>query len=290
MKQHAALVGCGALLLAFTATAQTAPSPSGALERIKQQGVVRIGYRLNAAPFSSAGPDGRPKGYSIDICHAIVEDLSAALAGTSLRTEYRLVSTEDRLDQVIQGRVDLECGATTDTPERRERVGFSPPTFVAGTRLLVKRGNSLHSLRDMAGRTIVTVTGTTNARAMVALASGRVRDLRVTAAPSYEQALAMIDLGEADALAADDILIVGFLESRGLRERYIMVGEPLTQDFYGIVFPRDPALADVVKVTFARLAASRELRTLHDKWFLPLGLPVGAYLESLFQGLGMPAR
>ena len=50
------------------------------------------------------------------------------------------------------------------------------------------------------------------------------------------------------------------------------------------------ALADAVKVTFARLAASRELRSLYDKWFVPLGLPMGAYLESIFQGLGMPAR
>ena len=116
------------------------------------------------------------------------------------------------------------------------------------------------------------------------------RDLRLTTAGTYEQALALLDLGEADALAADDILIMGFLEARGLRERYIMVGDPLTQDIYGVAFARDPALADAVNVTFARLAASRELRSLYDKWFQPLGLPMGTYLESLFQGLGMPAR
>jgi glutamate/aspartate transport system substrate-binding protein len=260
------------------------------LERIKQQGTVRIGYRANAAPFSRAGTDGRPQGYSIDLCHAIVEDLSAALGGRSLRIEYRLVTPEDRLDQVTGERVDLECGATTNTEERRKRVAFSPPIFVAGTRLLVKRGNPLHSMRDMVGRTIVTVTGTTNARAMLELGSGRAQNLRLTTARSYEQALAQLDLGEADALAADDILIMGFLEGRGLRDNYIMVGDPLTQDIYGVTFARDPALADAVNVTFARLAASRELRSLYDKWFLPLGLPMGAYLESLFQGLRAPVR
>ena len=282
MKGVGAIACSVAIALPLVALGQASPPSAGTLERIKQQGVVRIGYRANAAPFSSAGPDGRPKGYSIDLCHAIVEDLSAALGGKSLRTEYRLVTTEDRLDQVTQGRVDLECGATTQTEERRARVGFSPPTFIARTRLLVKRGNSLHSLRDMAGRTVVTVTGTTNARAMVTLGPGRVRDLRITAARTYEEALALLDLGEADALAADDVLIMGFLESRGLRDRYIMVGDPLTQDLYGIAFPRDPALADAVNVTFARLAASRQLRALHDTWLQPLGLP--------FQELGMPAR
>ena len=290
MKTIAMIAWCAAFAAAATALAQPPSTGPGVLDRIRQEGTVRIGYRSNAAPFSRAGTDGRPQGYSIDLCHAIVEDLSAALGGRSLRIEYVLVTPEDRLDQVTRGRVDLECGATTNTEERRKRVGFSPPIFVAGTRLLVKRGNPLHSMRDMAGRTIVTVTGTTNARAMVALGSGQVRNLRVTTARSYEQALAVLDLGEADALAADDILIMGFLAERGLRDSYIMVGDPLTQDIYGIAFAPDPRLSDVVKVTFARLAASGELRPLYDKWFSRLGLPMGAYLESLFRGLGMPAR
>lgn len=290
MKILGILCCCAALVLSLDATAQASAPAGGALEQIKQRGIVRIGYRANAVPFSSAGPNTRPQGYSIDLCHAIVEDLSAAIGGKKLLIEYTLVTTEDRLDLLSRGHIDLECGATTDTAERRERVAFSPTIFVAGTRLLVKRGESLHSLRDLSGRTVATVTGTTNQRAMVALGPGRVPNLRITAFPSYGQALAALALGEVQALAADDILIMGFLESHGMRDRYIMVGDPLTQDLYGLTFARDPALADVVKVTFARLAASRELRTLYDKWFLPLGLPMGAYLESLFQGLGMPAR
>jgi ABC-type amino acid transport substrate-binding protein len=293
----AALVTCRGLaaycVLAASVSAHgqpAAPAGKGALARIGETGVVRIGYRENASPFSSAAPGAQPRGYSIDLCQAVVEDLSAALGGKSLRIEYRPVTTESRLDQVARGGIDLECGATTITEERSKRVAFSPPIFVAGTRLLVKRGSALHGMRDMAGRTIVTVTGTTNARAMLSQAAGAARGLRVSSARSYETAVAMLDNGAADALAADDILITGFLQDRGLRDRYIMVGETLTQDLYGIAHAPDPALADVVKVTFARLAASRELRTLHEKWFQPLGLPMGAHLESLFQGLGLPPR
>ena len=273
MKRVAALAWCACLAFALPASAQAPAAGPGVLERIKQEGVVRLGYRDNAAPFSRLGSGGRPQGYSIDLCHAIVEDISAAVGGKSLRIEYRPVTPQDRLDLVTRGRIDLECGATTVTEERSGRVAFSPTIFVAGTRLLVKRGNPLYSLRDLADRTLVTVTGTTNARAMVASASGQVRNL-----------------GSADAMAADDILIMGYLHDRGLRDSYIMVGDPLTRDLYGIAFPRDPALADVVKVTFARLAASRELRTLYDKWFLPLGLPLGAHLESLWQEQGLPRR
>ncbi len=49
---------------------------TGVLKRIKEAGAVRIGYREGAIPFSFLGPDGRPYGYSIDICQAIVEDIA----------------------------------------------------------------------------------------------------------------------------------------------------------------------------------------------------------------------
>ena len=104
VKTISSIAWCAAFASAVTALAQPASTGPSGLDRIKQEGVVRIGYRDNAAPFSRAGPDGRPQGYSIDLCHAIVEDLSAALGGRSLRIEYRPVTTEDRLDQVTRAR------------------------------------------------------------------------------------------------------------------------------------------------------------------------------------------
>jgi ABC-type amino acid transport substrate-binding protein len=269
---------------------------AGALKRIRNTGVVRIGYRESAVPFSFAKAGVEPYGYSIDLCREIAEDLAAAVGGRALRIEFRRVTPQDRLDQVASGRIDLECGSTTITTERRHRVAFSPVIFVAGTRLLVKRGSALHSMRDLAGRTVVAVTGTTNARAMTVLGAGRVRGLRVTNAGSYDQALAMVDIGSADALAADDILIMGLIAERGLGDRYLMVGDPLSPEPYGIAFAAgDAALADVVRTTFARLAASRELRRIYAKWFLrPLpsgariGLPMSTELERSFEVLGLP--
>src|SRR5688572_8458056 len=121
MKPIRALAVAAVLLAAMPAAAQV-------LERIRETGVVRIGYRENAMPFS-AMTGAEPHGYSIDLCRAIVQDLSAAVGGKPLRIEYRRVTPQDRLDQVISGRIDLECGATTITEERGARVAFSPVIF-----------------------------------------------------------------------------------------------------------------------------------------------------------------
>jgi glutamate/aspartate transport system substrate-binding protein len=280
--------------LLLVASALALPCEGGALDRLRDSGVVRIGFRDSALPFSFAGPEGRPRGYSIDLCLAIVEDLSKAV-GKPLRVEYLHVTPETRLDLVTQGRIDFECGSTTVTEERQARVAFSPLIFVGGTRLMVRRGNALHSMRDLNGKTVVAVAGTTNARAVLGQSS-RGSNIRVRTARGYDEAITMLDTDNAEALAADDVLIAGLIAGRGWQDKYIMVGDPLTREPYAIAFSReDPALAAAVEASFRRLATSGELRRIYARWFLQplptgatLGLPMGAHLSSVFRDLGLP--
>lgn len=271
---------------------------TGVLKRVKTAGVVRIGHRQGAIPFSYEGPAGRPHGYSIDLCHEIIEDLAQAVGVASLRVEYRRVTPADRIDQVVEGRIDLECGATTNNAERRRQVAFSPLIFVAGTRLLVRRGSDVRSVRDLAGRKVVVARGTTNEQAMVKLAALRKDGFAVEVADDHERALQMLAAGRVDALAADDVLLTSHIEENGLRRQYAVVGELLSYEPYGIMFARgDVPLAEVVDATFRRLASSREIRWIYDKWFLRplpsgirLGLPMSAELQRAFEVLGLPTE
>jgi ABC-type amino acid transport substrate-binding protein len=294
------VVTLAALLPVSDAGAQIDEPPAltltGALKRIKASGVVRIGYRAQALPFSYEAHSGQPWGYSIDLCNAIVEDIAREIGVASLSTEYRRVTPSDRIEQVADGRIDLECGASTNTAQRRTRVAFSPLTFVSGTRLLVQRGGPVHSLRDLAGRRVAVVRGTTNADVMRQLAARATPDFSVLEVDDHAQALDRLATGQAEALAADDILITAYLAKHGLQRRYAVVGELLSYEPYGIMFARDDAsLAAVVDASFRRLAVTREIRWIYDKWFmrrLPsgvrLGVPMSIQLERSFQVLGLP--
>jgi glutamate/aspartate transport system substrate-binding protein len=268
---------------------------TGVLKRIKDTRVVRLGAREAAVPFSSINPSGQASGYSIDLCLAIVEEAAAAIGVNALRVEYRRVTPADRIEQVVGGRIDLECGATTNTAERRERVAFSPPTFIAGTRLLVKRGSPVRSLRDLAGREVVVVRSTSNEAAMRRWASDARRSLQLVVAEDYEAALALVASGEAAALAADDVLLAGHIAERGLRREYAIVGELLSYEPYGIVYAKnDEALGAVVHAAFTRLAVTGEIRSIYNKWFmrsLPSGVqlrwPMNTELARTFELLGL---
>lgn len=269
---------------------------TGVLKRIKDAGAVRIGFRQAAIPFSFEGPDGRPYGYSVDLCHEIADDIADAAGIPMLIVQYRRVTPADRIAQVVDGSIDLECGATTSTAERRRQVAFSPLTFVAGTRLLVKSGSEVRSVRQLGGRKVVAVRGTTNEEAIRHLATTLARGATIVVADDYAQALAMLTAGDADAFAGDDILLTAFIAERGLQRQYAVVGELLSYEPYGIMFARDdPALAQAVDAAFRRLAASRELRWIYNKWFLRtlpsgirLGLPMSVELQRSFEVLGLP--
>src|SRR6478672_8224236 len=157
-----------ACLLATGASAQTAGSEglSPTLSAIKRSHTVRLGYRESSPPFSFLDQSGRPIGYSLELCEAVVEEIGIEVDDPGLKIDYVKVTSDDRIDAVLQNKIDLECGSTTANAERGKRVAFSPLTFVAGTKLMVPKASNVQSLADLKGKTVVVTKGTTNEQAM----------------------------------------------------------------------------------------------------------------------------
>lgn len=300
MKRYAHSLVALAMACAVGAASAAAPewtdALSGRLKQIRQTGVIRLGYRENAIPFSYAGPDGKPVGYSLELCHAIVATITEDLGGRALVIEYVRVTAQDRVERVATGSVDLECGSTTNTAERRQRVAFSPVIFVTGTRLTVPRGSAIRSVEDLRGRPVAVVGGTTNEAAMRELDRLRGLALKFVVADDYRDALALVADGKAAALAADDVLVRGLLAESARTSEFRMVGEMLSYEPYGIMIPRDePALADAVERTMRALAESREIVWIYNRWFvqplpsgLRLDLPMSAQLRRFLELMGLP--
>ena len=269
---------------------------AGRAKRMKETHAVRVGYRENVVPFSYLGPQGTPVGYSLDLCQAIVDTLSEDLAET-LRIEYVRVTAADRIDRVASGEVDLECGSTTSTVERRSRVAFSPMIFVTGTRLAVLSQSGIRDVDDLRGKSVAVLRGTTNEAAMRELDRLRGLGLRFIDVDDYREGLAALGQRRADALAADEILLRGLIAEAPTAGRFRVVGEMLSFEPYGIMYPRDdPTLADAVDRTFRSLAESREIAWIYERWFvrpLPsgrtIGLPMSDQLRRSFELIGLPA-
>ena len=303
-RMLASLGAAAALALAIAAAPASAQDDraapvevlSGTLQRIAQSGTIRLGYRTDAAPFSFTSKAGEVHGYSIDLCRAIAAAIGEEIGGAPPRVEFRQVTAADRLDRVAAGEVDLECGSTTNTAARRERVAFSPLIFVTGTRLAVRRDAGIRGLADLAGRSVAVVRGTTNEAALRGIVARQGLRVGIVATDDLVQAFELLASGRVDAVGGDDVLLVGHLVRTGARAHHAVVGALLTFERYGIAYARDDRqLAAVVDRAMRDLARAGELRAIYNKWFvrtLPngerLAVPMGPELTRSFEMLGMP--
>ena len=95
----------------------------GTLKKIKESSTFTLGYLTSAPPFSFPGPDKRPVGYSIDLCTHIASAIQKQL-GINLKLNWVPVTTENRIEMVASGKVDIECSTTTDNAFTAGTGGF----------------------------------------------------------------------------------------------------------------------------------------------------------------------
>jgi glutamate/aspartate transport system substrate-binding protein len=292
------LIGATVLLTAPASFAQfdsTDPATvSGTLARVKTTGVVRIGYREASIPFSFLDRSGRPVGYSIDICNAIVEEIARTLDRDALNVDFVKVTSDDRLEAIVEGRIDLECGSTTNDLERRKRVDFSPMIFVSGTKVMVPVAVAWRDFRDLKGRKLAVTRGTTNAQALKTLDQKFSLGITLVEGADHEDSYRLLAEGKVDAFATDDVLLYGLIALHRSRSRFKVAGEFLSYDPYGIAFRRnEPELRDAVERAIRNLVIARDIGPTYAKWFasrLPNGerldIPMSPQLEESFNVLG----
>ncbi len=265
---------------------------SGTLKKIKDSGVIRLGYRQNSPPFAfvDAKTRNQPVGYSLDLCDPIVEEISEELE-KEIRVEYRPVTPENRLDMVTSGEIDLECGSTVNNFERRKRVAFSPTIFVTGIKLMVASSSPAKSLRDLNGKTIAVTRGTVHAELMPRIAERQKLAITFVTGSDHNESFNLVASGKAQAFANDDVQLYGMIAETRSGGQYRVIGDFLTYADYALMYRKDdPEFAEVVERAFSnRLYGTRVVRAIYDKWFirpLPSGvrlnLPMSPHLQQQF--------
>ena len=288
------------LLAAAAALAQAQDAPellTGTLLKARESGSLTLGYRESSIPFSYLSARGEPIGYSIDLCKLLVDAIGAAV-DRELTIRWQPVTPQTRIDAVVSGQVDLECGSTTNNIERQKRVAFSPTMFVSGTKLLVKKDSRIKSFRNLPGKTVAVTAGTTNEQTLRDLARKFKLDFALQVAADHAASFELLTGGQADAFATDDVLLYGLLAQNRRQGEFVVTGEFLSYDPYGIMFRKgDAQLARVVRDTFHDLAADGEIERRYVRWFLrklpsgvSINLPMSPQLESLIQAMGAPTE
>ena len=237
---------------------------------VTKTGELRLGHRDNSRPFSYRDPaTGQVMGYSVDICTKIYDEVKKELKRPDLRLTYVLVDGKNRLSDLKNRTVDLECGTTTNTAERQKEIAFSHHIFIATTAFVVRKDSGIKTLDDLQGRRIAVERKTTNDSLLVANERTFHRKFVYVLVDSAQQSLAALTRGEADAAFADDAsLWVPMTQLGKSMGEYHFLEKRLSMEPYSIGLRRDdPRFKDLVDRVTRRTIQSGEMSALYKKWF-----------------------
>jgi glutamate/aspartate transport system substrate-binding protein len=287
------LAACGVAAVALSLSAlPTRASAADTLEKIRTNGYITLAYRESSIPFSYLDASKRPIGYSMDICARLVDAVKFQLRMPKLETRYVPVTAQSRMNAIIDGTADLECGSTTNNAERRKTVAFTIPHYISGSRILVRSNSNIKSIDDLKNRTIVTTVGTTTVKILAAADQARALHFKLIEGKDHAESFSMVEQGKADAFVMDDVLLYSLRATSKDPKATTIVGEFLSVEPYAIMLRRDdPEFKKLIDSTMARLILDYDVNRLYTHWFqspippsgVNLELPMNALLRDSFK-------
>jgi ABC-type amino acid transport substrate-binding protein len=266
-----------------------AQESEGTLEKIARTGEFLIGYRTDSRPLSYENADGKPSGYSVDVCQHIAADVNAHFGDKDIKTKFIPVTSDERISAVVNGKIDIECGSTTITLSRQEQVDFTLPTFVTGGSVLSLAGTGIQSMSDLSGKIVGVAKGTTTIEQLQHhLQQDRIA-AKIFIVDDREDGMNRLNQGEIGAFASDQIVLIGQVAEADNPKRYSLVNDVFSFEPYGFVVRRDDAdFRLVVNRSIAQLYRDGEQGEIFYKWIGRIGINVPPILSAMYQLNAIP--
>ncbi|QHJ01518.1 transporter substrate-binding domain-containing protein [Xylophilus rhododendri] len=279
----------GLIALAMAANFLTATlafgqsSPPDTLGKIRESGAITLGVREASGGLSFSYGNGQYGGFHVELCQRIVAALEQSF-GKKIEIKYQNVTAANRVPLVQNGTVDLECGSTSNTAARAQLVSFAMTTFIEEIRMAVKKKSGINGFDQIAGKTIVTTTGTTSAQHLRRLVLSGMQFNQILA-KDHSESFLLLESDRADGFVIDTGILSAQISASKSPQDYRIVGEPLSVEPDALMLRKDDvafkkAVDDAIKAQIR----SGQLAALWDKWFMqaipPTGKPIGLAMSA----------
>ena len=256
------------------------------LKRVLETGEFRIGYVPDAPPLSFRDSNDNVVGYSIDLCRQIASAVRDELGLEKIVISYTpLESMEQRLSAIENGEVDIECGATTVTLSRRERVDFTLMTFITGSAVLSRKSNPIGNVDDIDGETIAVLSGTTTEDVMRRVIEVNEFDVELQLISSHNEGMELLNARKVAGYASDRAMLIGqVFRNANAKNQYAMTRSSLSFEPYAMMIPRgDTKFRLVADRALASLFRGARIRRVYHNWFGRYGEPLSPIVEAMYQ-------
>ncbi len=254
---------------------------AGTLEQVAKTGKFRIGYRESSPPMSFLDKDGKPTGYSVDLCNRIATGVKNKL-GKDIKVEYVAVTANNRFDALVGNKIDILCGPTTKTLSRAERVDFTQLTFVTGAGLMTLAGYEIRDLSGFNGKKIGVGRATTTEKVLRAMLKESLTDAEVVLVSSSAEGVEALKSGKIDAFSADQVVLMGLAMTSG--DKFAIASEVFSYEPFALAVRRNDAdFRLVADRALSHLYRTGLILEVYDKWFGRFSKKRPRIFEMLYQ-------
>lgn len=258
------------IALAISLVAGVAQADS--FDRIKENGYIKLGYREKSVPVSFKDIEGQAAGQTVDLCKQFVSSLEKTI-GKQLTVEWVMVTPKDRIEAVKTGKIDMECGSTTNTAKRRVDVDFSIPTYISNMRAATLPKTKFKLFDSKVIKYNAYVIDGTSAVDFISIKS---KDKNITK-PDYNK-IVIKDMTEAldnlkenpnpSIIIYDDILLISAIKSRNDKQSFFVTDDHLSVDPYGIMTEKGSKLGSLLNNFLKNEMQNGNFLSTYNKWFI----------------------
>jgi glutamate transport system substrate-binding protein len=166
------------------------------------------------------------EGFDIEIGKIIAKGLGVDPANI----EWKTTTTPNREPFIQQGTVDLVVATYTINDERKKKVNFAGPYFIAGQDLLVKTDSTITGPESLDGKKVCSVSGSTPAKRI----QTNYPKASLQQFDAYSKCINALEGGQVDAVTTDDIILAGYASQSQYAGKFKVVGKTFSSEPYGI--------------------------------------------------------
>jgi glutamate/aspartate transport system substrate-binding protein len=230
--------------------------------------------------------DGKPAGYSIDLCNLIVAAVKNKIGG-NVDIEYVPVTAAERFNALADNRIDILCGSTTKTLSRSELVDFTQLTFITGAAFMTMKDTQI--MNNFNGKKIGVVKGTTTEAALRDLFKETEINAEIVELGSTAEGRDALEKGKIDAFSSDQVVLIGQAITSAHPGYFSILPNLFTYEPLALAVRRNDAdfrlVADRV---ISQLYRSKQIVPIYDKWFGKFSTKMPAAFEALIQINAIP--
>ena len=236
--------------------------PGGStMATIRQRGRLIAGVSADTFLLGARNPvTGAVEGFDIDL----VKQIAKAIFGDETRYQLRVITAAQRLEVLQNHEVDVVARNMTITCDRWKSIAFSAEYYLAGQKILVRKGSDITGLDSLDGHRVCAPLGTSSMDNLLRLAPGA----EPVGADNHTGCLVLLQEGQVDAITGDDTVLAGLAS----QDPYAVVVDEaaFTEEPYGIGVPPDQVdMVRFVNGVLERMRADGSWEASYARWLEP---------------------